>query len=374
MRTIVLYSAVNWDGLFARPQHLALQFVAMGARVLFVEPAVSLLAPLKRRELLKNLGSSHTRVLEDRLAVVTPPPVIPAGYGWRPINKHNQNSIANVVRKSLAALGWVPTIVLTHLPGSADMPQDIPIVYDCVDDHAAFADLSSLWRKEVVLELERDLLRRSRCVFASSDALLRLCQASRPDTRLIGNGVSIEPFALAARTKTGATGLKGVVVGFYGGIGQWIDLELIRKAAHLRPDFNFMLIGPVEAGCDMSGFPPNVHMRGLTPYKELPALLADFDVALVPFKNTTLTQSVNPLKLYEYFAAGKPVLVGDIPELTRWGSLVYPVRTPERFVQAVEMALNEPESLREQRRQVAAENSWQAKAEEMLSCLEEQGL
>jgi len=374
VRTIVLFSAVPWDGIFARPQQLARGFVANGARVLFVEPSASVLAPLKRRELARHPFGSAPRFVQDALAVVKPPVILPGGYRWRAVNKLNQRYLGRYLRNVLHSLGWRPTAVLTHLPGTADLPAPWPQAYDCVDDHAAFAELSPLWRRDVVLAMERDLLRRARCVYASSDALVKHCQSIRPDVRYVGNGAALGHFAAAARRKTGASGLTGPVVGFYGGIGPWVDIALVRAAAHLAPDLEFLLIGPTEPGVVWLDMPPNMHRRGLIPYSELPRYLADFDVAMIPFKNTPLTQSVNPIKLYEYFAAGKPVLVASIPELTRWEGLVYPFNTAEEMVSCARAALKESPALAAKRQAVAAEHTWEAKVREMESLMRVHGM
>ncbi|MBT9156192.1 MAG: putative teichuronic acid biosynthesis glycosyltransferase TuaH [Firmicutes bacterium] len=374
VRTIVLFSAVPWDGVFARPQQLARGFVANGARILFVEPSASLLAPLKRKESAKFPFGSAPRFTEDALAVVTPPLVLPGGYSWRAVNKLNQRYLARFLRGTLEALGWQPTGVLTHLPGTADFPAPWPQAYDCVDDHAAFADMSPLWRRQVVLAMEQGLLRRARCVYASSDALVRRCQRIRPDTRYVGNGAAVAHFAAAARGKTGVSGLTGPVIGFYGGLGPWVDVALVREAALLAPELSFLLIGPKELGVPWPDMPPNVHYRGLTPYSELPRYLADFDVAMIPFKDTQLTQSVNPIKLYEYFAAGKPVLVTAIPELTRWEGLVYPFSTAEELVSSARISLTEVRALAAKRQAVAAQHTWEAKVREMEDLMRVHGM
>lgn len=374
VRTIVLFSAVPWDGVFARPQQLARGFVANGARVLFVEPSASLLAPLKRRELAKHPFGSSPRFTEDALAVVAPPLVLPGGYAARAVNKLNQAYLARFLRRALRELGWRPTAVLTHLPGTADFPAPWPLAYDCVDDHAAFAELSPLWRRETVLAMEQDLLRRARSVYASADALVKHCQRVRPDTRYVGNGAAVAHFATAAKGKTGASGLAGPVIGFYGGLGPWVDVSLVCEAALLAPDLSFLLIGPIELGLPWPKLPPNVHHRGLTPYRELPRYLADFDVALIPFKDTPVTQSVNPIKLYEYFAAGKPVLVTSLPELTRWEGLVYPFSTAEELIRRARAALTEEPTLAAKRQAVAAQHTWEAKVREMEDLMRVHGM
>jgi len=373
-RTIVLFSATPWQGIFGRPHHLAQQFAARGERVLFVEPAISWLSPLKKWKLVRELHFGKFLSLKENLAVLTPPPMLPGGYRFRFFNKINQSLLARSVTAALRRLDWPAGIAITHLPGTADYPGPMPLLYECVDDHAAFSEYSSLWQKEVVEELEIDLLRRAKGVTATAQLLYERCQKYHPGTILLGNGALVEHFAGAARGKSGATGLTGLVAGFYGGIGAWVDLGLIAQAAELAPQWSFYVAGPREAGSRQLRFPANVFFPGFIPFADLPPILADFDVALVPFKTTELTISVNPIKLYEYFAAGKPVLVADIPELTRWGELVYPVTSADEFVAALDIALNESDELKASRQQVARDNSWVAKVDLLVDYMAGLGL
>ncbi|MBT9158553.1 MAG: putative teichuronic acid biosynthesis glycosyltransferase TuaH [Firmicutes bacterium] len=373
-RTIVIFSAIPWQGIVARPHHLAREFAARGNRVLFVEPPITWLSPLKKPALARHLHFGKVRRLGAQLGCLTPPPFVPGGYRWRALNQVNQWCLAQSVGAALRHLEWPPGIILTHLPGTADYPGRAPIVYDCVDDHAAFSEYSSLWKKDLVIELEKMLTVRAGAVLATSRVLWERCRLLRADTLLVGNGVDMRHFAPAAAGKTGATGVRGRVAGFYGGIGPWVNLELIARAAALAPTWVFYVAGPLESGLRVPSLPPNVLMPGFVDYNDLPAILADFDVALIPFKNNELTLSVNPLKLYEYFAAGKPVLVTDIPELTRWGPLVYPVISPEKFVEALEQVASENTDLGLRRRRVAEENSWSAKVDAIMACMEGLGL
>ena len=373
-RTIVIFSATPWQGLVGRPHHLARHFASRGERVLFVEPAITWLSPLKKLKLLLKFHFGRLLPLEENLAVLTPPPIMPAGYRFRAVNKLNQTLLERSIMTALRRLDWPAGLVITHLPGTADFPGTMPLLYECVDDHAAFSQYSSLWQKEVVQELEYDLLRRARGVVATAQVLFARCQKYHPKALLIGNGAAVEHFSDAAGGKSGATGLSGLVAGFYGGIGAWVDLELIARAAELAPHWSFYLAGPREGSVELPRFPGNVFLPGFIPFAELPPILADFDVALLPFKTNELTISVNPIKLYEYFAAGKPVLVADIPELTRWGELVYPVTSASDLVAALETACHESAELKAKRQQVAMDNSWAAKVDLLLDYMKGLGL
>jgi len=365
-KTLVLLSAVPWNGLYARPQQFSTRLAAMGVRVLFVEPAASMLSPLKERSIPTR---SSVREIAPNLIVFTPPLLLPFSYALRLVNLVNQAWLWRSICRAAKQVGWSIDYIFTHVPGTADLPAHQPIIYDCVDDHAAFSTTSYLWRRELVLELEQKLLQRAWRVFASAEALLKNCLKLRPDTLLIGNGADIKHFAPAGQKASGIVDMHHPIVGFYGGIGPWINLDMIAEAAKLRLDISFIMLGPVDSAVKLPAPLPNLRFTGLMPYAKLPDYLADFDVALVPFKNTELTQSVNPLKLYEYFAAGKPVIVPDIPELTRWHPLVYVANNSAELLQQIASALNEDPVLADKRRKAAQDNSWEAKLAALLEGL-----
>jgi len=373
-KTIILISAVPWEGIAARPHHFAREFADRGNKVLFVEPPITWLSPLKKPALAEKIHFGQVRLLGENLASLTPPPALPGGYRWRSFNRINQLTLARSVKRALRNLKWPQGIIFTHLPGTADYPWEEPIIYDCVDDHAAFSEYSSLWKKVLVNEMEKVLLERARGVLASSQMLWERCRKVRSDILLVGNGADADHFASAALGKTGRLGATNRIAGFYGGIGPWVDLELIFRAAGLLPEWLFYLAGPIESSVRLPKLPPNVRMPGLVAYADLPSILADFDAALIPFRLNELTASVNPLKLYEYFAAGKPVLVTPIPELTRWGRLVYPFSTAEELAESLPRALQEAAELKTERQKVAMEHSWSAKLDTILRYLDGLGL
>ncbi len=365
-----MFSAVSWHGLFARPQQLATRFADAGARVIFVEPPWTVLSPFKKPELLQTwIQSERLQRVTDHIYRFTPPPALPGGNALPGVNKLNQRVLAASLERCLRRRGWKADLLLTHLPGTADWPWRLPTIYDCVDDHAGFSELSPLWKKDTVLELEDALLKAAFRVFASGDKLLQRCRKLRPDAELVGNGVDVAHFADAKAN--GQLPSEGPNVGFYGGIGPWVDLELVFGAAALCPHVSFTLIGPLEPGVDISQAPENVRFIGFQPYGELPGWLAGFDVAVIPFEVNEVTLSVNPIKLYEYFAAGKPVIVTDIPELTRWGELVYTARSAAEFAQAIDQAVSEPPELEAKRKAAAMANSWDAKFTQIVTSLGE---
>ena len=149
-------------------------------------------------------------------------------------------------------------------------------------------------------------------MFAGSDIVLA---ASRPlvdhiaqhrPSVLIRNAADVEFFAKGFSDRpVGAM----PVIGYFGAIAEWFAIDWIEACAAAKPEWEFRLIGRTD-GCDIARAAklPNVQFLGERPYAELPDLLRDFDVALIPFKIVELTRCTNPVKLYEYMSAGKPVV------------------------------------------------------------------
>jgi glycosyltransferase involved in cell wall biosynthesis len=112
-----------------------------------------------------------------------------------------------------------------------------------------------------------------------------------------------------------AAALPGPVIGFYGLIEDWVDLEVIRHMAAARPDWSFLMIGEVKTDTSAVRRLPNVHFPGRRPYQSLPGYCRKFDIAVLPFVVNELTLAANPLKVREYLAAGLPVVATPLPEV-----------------------------------------------------------
>jgi glycosyltransferase involved in cell wall biosynthesis len=191
--------------------------------------------------------------------------------------------------------------------------------------------------------------------------------AQRADAVYLPNGVDDEHFAAtrpepedAAVARLRAEGKP--IAGYYGALARWFDYELLEQTARRRPDWNFLLIGPDYDGslrrASLLGC-PNVRWLGPRPYAHLPAYLAVFDVATIPFRLDPITMATSPLKLYEYFAGGRPVVTTAMPECVAHPE-VHTVETAEQFAAILDVARGEGEdpATRARLRAVGAANSW----------------
>ena len=157
------------------------------------------------------------------------------------------------------------------------------------------------------------------------------------------------------------------MIGYYGCIADWFDSDLVADVAERRPDWDFVLIGPTYLA-DLTRLPalPNVTFPGVVPYGQLLDRIERFDVFLLPFRRSPLTDAANPVKAYEILATGRPLVSVPLPELEPFGDLVRRADDAAELERQIEESLAEDgEGLAERRRDFARRNSWDARAVEL---------
>jgi glycosyltransferase involved in cell wall biosynthesis len=198
---------------------------------------------------------------------------------------------------------------------------------------------------------------------------------------LLPNAVDYELFSTAAQDGR-FQDYPRPVVGFFGALADWMDMELIHAAALRFPSWTFVYIGPhtfshseVEVEWLRNTNLPNIVVLPQMDPRTLAASLAAFDVCTIPFQDIPVTRSMNPVKLYEYLAAAKPVVSRDLPEVRyltdgEAAGLVELYTTPEEFFAQLEAALaNDTPALQERRRAFAHQNDWDHRVETLSELL-----
>jgi glycosyltransferase involved in cell wall biosynthesis len=247
----------------------------------------------------------------------------------------NRESLRWSVRRMCEKLGFRDPITWTFDPASADVVGSFgerAIVYHCVDEYAEFTGID----KTALLEMEKRLMAKADCVIVSSDQLRTSKRAHNPNTFLVTHGVDVEHFRKACDPETQVPDemktFRHPVIGFFGLIADWIDLDLIRFLAESRPHWDFVLIGKVVTDTRIFDRVPNIHMTGRKPYALLPNYAKAFDIAMVPFAVNDLTLAANPLKMREYLAAGLPVVATAIPEAEKMKAVLRVARDKFEFL------------------------------------------
>jgi glycosyltransferase involved in cell wall biosynthesis len=254
--------------------------------------------------------------------------------------------------------------------------------YDWTDDWTKF-ELIPLADREAYARLSERMPKSVDAVFAVSRELYERARLVNANTHWMPNATSLHDMLDNPREPDAAIGgIPAPRLGYVGHIGDRIDFDLLRMIAETRPDWSIVMIGPVWSNrvdeAEELGRLPNVHFVGPRPYAALPGVIGQLDACLIPHTLDALTASMDPIKLYDYLATGKPIVTTRVAGVDRFADAVYIAETPAAFVARIEQALAEPDAtLSEKRRAYGRDNSWSARAVEMwqhlMSALPAQG-
>lgn len=360
---VFIWAVIDWHFRIQRPQHLARAFANRGHRTFYfsghfvdaAEPGFRI-EPVSENDLL------HIVYLQV--------PGAPAIYFRMPP--------AEVEAAIAASLGlflqWAePREILSMVQHPfwkpfADRVPNRKIIYDLMDHHEGFED-----NAPDVIAAGHALLREADRVIVTSTFLEEVAKKSNPHVSMVRNAGEYRHFAQRpAEVYRDEQGRR--IIGYYGAIAEWFDLDLVERLAREQPNDCILLIGADTAkakerlaGC------PNVLLTGEVKYSELPFYLYAFDVCILPFKVIPLTLATNPVKVYEYLSAGKAVVSIDLPEISQFGDLVARAKTHDEFITRVAEALDDAgdAASEAERRRFASEQTWDHRVESFAKALEE---
>ncbi len=195
---------------------------------------------------------------------------------------------------------------------------DPVVVYDILDDLSIFdADEVGVPEERRVRTHHAPLVQSADVVTASAPLLVDKHKAERPDILFLENGVDAARFAPDGTAAAALDTIDRPIVGYHGMVSRWFDFDLMTQVAQARPDVSFVIVGPVDPGskepADRLSAHANVTFLGPRPSGHMPEFVRSFDVGLVPFVVDDMTKAVSPLKMYEYLAAGVPVVTTPLP-------------------------------------------------------------
>jgi glycosyltransferase involved in cell wall biosynthesis len=347
--TLICFSHLRWNFVFQRPQHLMCRF-ARDMNVIFWEEPV-------------DIGARETAYLQVREAADAPnvrvavphlPEGMPEDAREAALSRLLDAHVASV-RGALIAWYYTPMM----LPFSRHIDFDLT-VYDAMDELSKFK-----FAPAKLIENEAELLMRADIVFTGGSSLYEAKKDRHDSVHCFPSSVDRAHF-FKARAElfdpADQEDLPRPRLGFYGVVDERFDTELLDRVAAARPDWSFVIVGPVvKISEDELPKRPNIHYLGSKTYEQLPYYLAGWDVALMPFAMNESTQFISPTKTPEYLAGGKPVVSTPIKDVVRhYGQLegVKIASTAEEFVAACE------EALELSRR---PQSGWLAEADLMLS-------
>ncbi|HET7931886.1 MAG TPA: glycosyltransferase [Rhodanobacteraceae bacterium] len=357
-RDFFFWAVIDWHFRIQRPQQLARGLANAGHRVFYISNNfVDDARPGFAVEPLDTEGRLYQVHLHLRGA--------PQIYHAAPDPQQQAQLRASIGE----LLAWTDTrgcVSLVQHPYWLEAAHVLPgswLAYDCMDHHGGFAD-----NGDGVLAREAELMREADLLVVTSDWLYEEAGRHNPRRLMVRNACEYDHFAHgSAQPFTDVRGRK--VIGYYGAIAEWFDLDLVEKVARRFADCLVLLVGNDTAGAhERLAHLDNVKFTSEVPYAELPAYLDGFDVCMLPFQVIPLTLATNPVKVYEYLSAGKNVVSVALPEIRQFGELVRIADNHAAFLDAIVAALSDPPSAQaiERRQRFAAEQTWAHRVDTLL--------
>lgn len=372
---IVCFGQQNWDYCWTAKQQLMTRLARRGHRVLYVDPDWDRSARGARESLAllrRSRRANLHELLAGRLHRFTYR-YVPA-LGWRLNVQRYRRQLGRIVQE----LHFTEPVALALRPDAlAAMDAVAPVarVYYAVDEWTAFGGYSDAERAQL-RNSEEQMLRRTDLALAVSPRLHERMRRVQPNCFRLVNGADTEHFAperaLRLRPHPVLDGIPRPRICLLGQIDERVDLELLLTLARARPDWQLLLVGRVVR-VDVTALAalPNVHLLGYHAYEELPRILRDVDACMLPYRSTELTESCDPLKVYEYLAAGKPVVAVPLEGLRSCREGIRFAQGPAEFLATLDAVLADPQRDVEQRLAIARQHDWSRRADELLERLEQ---
>lgn len=372
---------LSWNHLW-RNRHQIMTRLARRNKIIFVEPTPYL------RPVIQQTKQEGLRTLRHSV-FYNPMPnlwVYRSANAWPISGKAPLGNITFALRKwqlrrALARLDmkrpilWVFRYDLGEMIGHL---HEKLVIYHAVDEYSAYAlagEKNAETHRQRIRQMEQDILGRADLVFVSSASLLQTKRPYNENAYFVPNGVNYEHFAAPQQLPADVAAIPGPRIGYVGSINEKIDLSLLAAIARHRPDWRLLMIGPAlfkkPDAIDALRALPNVHFLGRKQVSELPAYMHACDVCLMPYAHNAWTDNINPLKLYEYLATGRPIVSTNIPAVQDFRDVIHIADNEDAFIRAIVRAMAETSAEAIARRQrIARQNTWEQRVETLSSIIQ----
>lgn len=330
---IVCFSHLRWNFVFQRPQHLLKRFASANHRVFYIEEPVY------------DSDNPYYEVIDDQeIGIFIIVPHLSDGK-TREENIETQRYLVDELMKDYFIddyISWYYTPMAlefsNHLNARA-------VIYDCMDELSGFKFAPQQLRNN-----EKALMNKADVMFTGGRSVYEAKKHLHHNIYSFPSSIDKDHFSVARKQLAEPEDQKNIPhprIGFYGVIDERFDIDLLRNVATLKPDYHFIILGPV-AKIDKESLPVlnNIHYLGCKDYKQLPEYLSGWDIAMMPFALNEATEFISPTKTPEYLAGGKPVISTPIKDVVNpYGDLglVHIVSTAEEFTTAAEQIVNDNE-------------------------------
>jgi len=373
---IILFSSDDWGWKTSKYQ-LSTRFCQKN-RVLFISsigfrsPTVSAQDIGRIFEKLKSFFNGIKKI-ENNLYVLTP--LVLPFRSFPFVKKINTFLLHLQIKYAKWKLKLYLPYIFVFSQNWYDFVKDIPrkkLVYYCVDDQSGFKGINS-----TLFELhDRLLAEQADIVICSSRMLYEYKKAYNLFTYYLPHGVNYELFSRVVfdaglKVASDVSDLPKPVIGFYGHISSdWVDVDLLKFLASQCPKWSFLLIGKYSLHEETFKDFKNIYTIGPKEFEDLPSYCKGIDAGIIPFTKSVLTDNCNPLKLYEYLAAGLSVVSTDIPEVRQYKDSVFIAKTNDEFLDCCRQALLIRSSELDRERSLRFKNtSWDNRVDEIYKLL-----
>lgn len=327
---LLVFSHLRWDFVFQRPQHL-LSRHAQHRRVFYFEEPVFGMTEIPRL---------HLRETVENVTVVVP--YLPSNIEPDKI----EAAMTDLVDELVYEEELIDYNVWYYTPMAMGFTRHLEpkaTIFDCMDELSLFKGAP-----EKLIKREAELMQRADVVFTGGHSLYEAKKAQHHNIHPFPSSIDYAHFSQARQRliePDDQVNIPHPRIGFYGVIDERFDIDLLMQIADLRPNYHFVIVGPVVK-IDPKDLPhrPNIHYLGKKDYHALPLYLAGWDCAMMPFAHNDSTRFISPTKTPEFLAAGRPVVSTSIQDVVNpYGkqNLVHIADKPEDFIDAIDVAMED---------------------------------
>lgn len=374
-QNIIMLALPRFDDIIESNSYILAKYLAKNNKVYYIDnpftlkdkfskyKKVQLAEREKYRENIIQTGIEGLKIM--LMPIVASINFIPEGIIYRKILRVNERRIAKSIRKIILQQNIQNYIFINshnyHYPDITEYLKPLLTLYYCVDPLIRSYDIKH------GLISESKIVKFSNIVICTSKRLYEEKKKLNENTYFVPNAADIHHSSKALSESCKVSKIfddvPKPVLGYFGNIERRIDYSLLKKVIQENLDKSFVFVGPVDENYIPSWMrhQQNVYLKGQVPYSEMPGVLKGFDAALIPFKKDAVSDTIFPLKLFEYLGAGKPVVATDFNEdlINFTEDTVYYCINAEAYSIAITAALEEPPERILDRLKVAKANTWE---------------
>jgi glycosyltransferase involved in cell wall biosynthesis len=361
-------------------RHLMSKLAQGGNRILYVESlglrVPNLLHAADFRKILRRLRGLliGRREPEPNLWVISPRALPGHHVSW--IRWLNRRLLKAQIRSTMRKLKMQNPLLWIFLPTGVSLVGELGeklVLYYCMDDYLANPGV----QVEALKKMEDLLASKADGILVTAPKLLDKFKSKSSHLAWIPCGVNIDAYPSGTYLPEPPE-MKSVPhprIGFAGNLtGYKVDYELLDSLIRSRPQWSFVFMGPMGIGDPSNQIPaflnyPNVYKLGEKPYDAIPAYLQSWDVGIIPYRRSTATDAVFPLKLFEYLAAGLPVVATPLPSLMQYQEYCALASDLPDYQSALDHAIQNPSQDAPRRKAYACQNSWDSRVQQISDFL-----